>query len=170
MSCIDLYINPYISLDVTSRCCWLLSKLCVQLKCQAWPWSWPKNLLHLPISAQKKVGPNSTWKHTPTCCLLVKRDENVTQALSKPEFTRTLSTTDCSTLTARSVNWNYVYLLDEGGKKGGSRGSVPWWDAALSTHKHYLRAMFYAHLSEATNKTKTHVHLGWLLCILLHGK
>lgn len=36
----------------------LLLKLCVQLQHRAWPWIWPQNLLHLPVS-QCLVKPNS---------------------------------------------------------------------------------------------------------------
>lgn len=110
LSCIYLHINPYISHDVSYH--------------QDVYYFW--NCL---FNSSVKPDPGSGLRTCPICLFLKRKSlgqiqlentllrialwlrghENVMQALSNPEFTRTLSTTDCSMLTARSANWSYVY-------------------------------------------------------------
>ena len=171
LSCIYLYINPYISFDVSSH----------QDVCYLW---------NCVFNSSIKPDPGSGLRTCSICPFQMRKRLGQIQLentlLRAPFWSREMKTLHKLLQTqnlqghlARLIAqcWQHRVLIEamfiswmRKKKRGGSGGSVPWCDTAPSIHKHYLRAMFYAHLSEATNKNKTHVHLAWLFCILLYGK
>lgn len=135
----------------------LILKLCVQLKQYAWPWIWPQNLLHLPVSEDWVKSNSETLQHTP----LWLREMN---RLHKPSFKPRHSAQLIAQCWLQRVLTEVKFIgWTKKQGKGESRGSVPWWDTAPSTHRHYFRAMSYAHFWEATTKNNLHVHLAWPL-------
>lgn len=140
----------------------LLLKLCVQFEHHAWPWIWPQNLLHLPVS-EDWVKSNSETNALPfgwgrwTGYTSPFKPRRLAQLIAQCWQQGVLT-------KVKFIGWM------KNKKRGERGGSVPWWDTPPSTHRRYFRAMFYAHLWEAANKNNPHVHLAWPLCILLHRK
>lgn len=163
MSCTYLHINPYISLD-GSPIKMLLLKLCVQCKHHAWPWIWSQNLLHLPIS-EGWVKPNPET-HSTTLPFGWGTRTGYTSSFKPKHLAQLIA--QCW-LQGVLTEVKFIVWMEKN-RRGESGGSVPWWDTATSTHRRYFRAMFYAHLWEATTKNNPHVYLAWTHCILLHRK
>lgn len=139
----------------------LLLKLCVQLQHRAWPWFWPQNLLHLPIS-EGWVKPNS-GTHSDTLSFGWKGWTGYTTSF-KPRHSAQLIA-QCwlqAVLTeVKFIGWTKKRREEKAEEVSMMRHSI---------HRRHFRAMLYAHLWEATIKNNLHVPLAWPFCIILHRK